>query len=107
MKRIAVIENGKVINVIISENLAAARMLLPEYELVVETGATGPAYIGQPYLNDRFVPIPEDTTWTFDEVAWAWIPPVPYPKDGKPYYWDKEAQNWAELAMIEFPNNEN
>lgn len=33
--------------------------------------------------------------WTFDEDKCEWIPPVPYPTDGKQYYWDVLSRDWT------------
>lgn len=102
METIAVIENGIVANLIASERLDVVQLMLPDSELVLATEETGRPFIGQRFMSGKFVPIPTDTTWTFDESLWTWIPPIPYPDDGLPYYWDKEAQNWVELAIVEF-----
>ena len=31
----------------------------------------------------------------FDESQCLWIPPVPYPTDGKMYYWDDSLHQWV------------
>ena len=31
----------------------------------------------------------------FDETTCLWIPPVPYPTDGKRYYWDDALHAWV------------
>lgn len=33
-------------------------------------------------------------TWTLNETTGEWIPPVPYPHDGKLYSWDNENLQW-------------
>ena len=33
--------------------------------------------------------------WVFDESQCLWIPPVPYPDDGKAYEWDQETHSWV------------
>jgi hypothetical protein len=33
-------------------------------------------------------------TWTLDENTGQWIPPVPYPNDGKLYSWNNENLTW-------------
>lgn len=35
-------------------------------------------------------------TWTLDENTGQWIPPVPYPNDGKLYDWDNDKLEWFE-----------
>ena len=33
--------------------------------------------------------------WIFDEATCLWVPPIPYPTDGKMYYWEQEpAHAW-------------
>lgn len=33
--------------------------------------------------------------WVFDEIQCLWIPPIPYPDDGKAYYWDENTNSWV------------
>lgn len=40
--------------------------------------------------------------WVFDEALCLWIPPVPYPNDGKNYYWDQSTNSWI-LAPTQPP----
>lgn len=35
-------------------------------------------------------------SWVFDEALCAFIPPVPYPADGKLYVWDEPTVSWVE-----------
>ena len=37
-------------------------------------------------------------SWVGDIDTMSWQPPVPYPQDGKQYYWDEETINWAEAV---------
>mgnify|MGYP003335088594 CR=1 FL=1 len=37
---------------------------------------------------------PEYPDFIFDEATCLWIPPVPYPTDGKQYYWDDALHEW-------------
>lgn len=36
-------------------------------------------------------------SWVFDEASCAYIPPVPYPTDGKIYEWDEPTTSWIEV----------
>jgi hypothetical protein len=38
-------------------------------------------------------PKPYDS-WLLNKTTFQWEPPVPYPNDGQPYYWDEETQSW-------------
>lgn len=35
-------------------------------------------------------------SWLFDGETCSFIPPIPYPEDGKTYVWNEETQNWIE-----------
>ena len=35
-------------------------------------------------------------SWTFIEEELRFEPPVPYPNDGKLYFWDEDANSWVE-----------
>ena len=37
-------------------------------------------------------------SWVFDEASCAYIPPVPYPTDGKIYEWDEPTTSWIEVT---------
>jgi hypothetical protein len=36
-------------------------------------------------------------SWIYDEENYKWIPPVPYPYDGKNYVWDENEKIWIEF----------
>jgi len=44
--------------------------------------------------RDEFYARPHFASWVFDEVSLQWAPPVPYPQDGKEYWWDEETTSW-------------
>lgn len=48
--------------------------------------------------RDAFIPPQPFPSWTLDETACDWIPPVPHPQDGKLYLWDESAQAWSEVS---------
>ena len=33
-------------------------------------------------------------SWTLDETTCHWEAPIPYPTDGKEYFWNEENQTW-------------
>jgi hypothetical protein len=43
-----------------------------------------------------FAPQPYPS-WTLDPETYYWMPPVPYPNDGKEYYWDEATLSWKEV----------
>lgn len=59
------------------------------------------ANIGYTYdsVRDAFIPPSPDPTWVIDEQTCQWVPPIPYPTDGKSYEWDKVQQNWVEVYV--------
>lgn len=36
-------------------------------------------------------------SWVFNEILCTFESPVPYPQDGKQYYWDESTINWKEI----------
>ena len=44
--------------------------------------------------RDAFIPSKTYESWILNEDTCLWESPVPYPNDGKHYYWDEEQQNW-------------
>ena len=49
-------------------------------------------------IKDVFVGIKLFPSWILDESGYKWIEPVPYPNDGKEYYWDESIVNWVEIT---------
>lgn len=48
------------------------------------------------YLDlDAFVPPQPFPSWLLNQQTCQWEAPVPYPDDGKPYYWDETTQSWV------------
>jgi hypothetical protein len=43
-------------------------------------------------------------SWVFNEQSCSFLPPVPYPEDGKQYFWDEESVSWIEVSQT--PNAE-
>lgn len=64
------------------------------------------AGIGYTYdsLNDVFYePRPSNQTgvfysWTINAPTWLWNPPIPYPNDGKNYYWNEQTLSWVLIS---------
>jgi hypothetical protein len=38
--------------------------------------------------------------FVFDTETNTWIPPIPYPDDGKSYFWSLDQAKWLELKVI-------
>lgn len=59
------------------------------------------AGIGYTYDSDRdaFIPPKPYNSWVLDEQTCWWYPPIPMPKDNKPYEWNEEIMNWQEIFM--------
>jgi hypothetical protein len=57
------------------------------------------AAIGYVYddTRDAFIPIQPYPSWILDEITCNWVPPTPYPADGRRYYWDEPSVSWMEV----------
>ena len=55
----------------------------------------GEGFVYDPNLNAFIAPKPYES-WLLDETSCQWKAPVPYPADGKPYYWDESKKLWEE-----------
>ena len=42
-----------------------------------------------------FAPPKPHASWLWNDANCDWVAPVPYPSDGKDYWWDEEKQAWA------------
>ena len=45
--------------------------------------------------RDAFVPPQPFPSWVLDEETCNWVAPVPYPDDGKQYWWDEGTTSWV------------
>ena len=48
--------------------------------------------------RDAFIPPQPFPSWTLDEQTCQWISPVPFPNDGKQYFWDESTLSWTFVA---------
>lgn len=57
-------------------------------------------YAGVNYIYDAtldaFIPPKPYPSWLLNTATCDWNAPVPYPNDGKEYYWDETTQSWVE-----------
>jgi hypothetical protein len=52
-------------------------------------------------VNDVFYPSQPYPSWTISAATnWIWTAPVPYPTDGKMYYWDEDTTNWVLIPSL-------
>ena len=61
------------------------------------------AGIGYTYRADidAFVAPQPYPSWTLNPDTAQWEAPVPYPNDGKTYYWDEATLSWVEVPAPE------
>lgn len=45
--------------------------------------------------NGAFIPPQPYPSWTLNTTTYTWQAPVPYPNDGKAYYWDEATLSWV------------
>lgn len=45
-------------------------------------------------IEDVFIPPQPYPSWNLNKNIWFWEPPIPCPKDGKPYSWDETTLSW-------------
>lgn len=72
-----------------------------EYDEVINCSEIGYwIYCGQRYYDDPGVWAypPVFSTWILDKNTRWWVAPVPFPKDGKEYYWSEEKQSWIQCS---------
>jgi hypothetical protein len=50
---------------------------------------------------DGFIPPKPYPSWVLSAENCNWQPPVPYPSDGNPYYWDEASLAWIPLLSTE------
>lgn len=51
-------------------------------------------------VRDAFIPPQPFASWTLNENACVWEPPVPYPDDDKRYEWDESTTSWIEAVGL-------
>lgn len=100
MASYAIIKDGKVSNVVVSDSVEPLTLFFTDPILEV-TDSTGAPAIGFAFDEDagKFVPACYNAGWTFNRETWTWQSPVPYPADGKFYDWDNDSESWAEIEI--------
>ena len=60
-------------------------------------------YAGIGYIynreHDAFYAPQLYNSWILNKETFIWEPPIPYPTDGKMYYWDESIINWKEIIL--------
>jgi hypothetical protein len=61
------------------------------------------AGIGYTYddVLDAFIPLKPYPSWLLNTETCNWEAPVPYPNDGKGYYWDEAKKEWIIFELPE------
>lgn len=49
--------------------------------------------------NDVFYEKQYHPSWVLNKSTWTWEAPIPYPNDGKEYYWDESLLTWKESIV--------
>ena len=117
MSHFAKVENGRVTQVIVAEQEFIDSGALGDPSLWIQTsyntragihyGPDGKPDSGTPfranyagpgyhydYVHDIFYPLQPHPSWTLDISNGTWVPPIPYPQDGKNYGWDEQLKSW-------------
>jgi hypothetical protein len=48
--------------------------------------------------RDAFIPDKLYASWVLNENTCLWESPLPYPNDGKRYFWNEETTSWKEIT---------
>lgn len=113
-------ENNLVLQVIVIDNSVVEDLPFPESEPIgvafcqelfgtdtnwVQTSYNASFrynYAGTNYVFDStptpygvFISPKPYPSWLLNTETYKWQAPVPYPNDGKSYYWDEQAQEWV------------
>jgi hypothetical protein len=49
-------------------------------------------------IRDAFIAPQPLPSWVLNETTCKWEAPIPYPTDGKDYYWNEDLQEWVLIA---------
>lgn len=49
--------------------------------------------------SGAFIPPPIFPSWVLNTNTYQWEAPIPYPNDGKTYYWDESTQSWVQTTL--------
>jgi hypothetical protein len=69
----------------------------PDGGIAFRKNYAGPGYFYDNVL-DAFIPPKPYPSWLLNTATCQWQAPIPYPTDGKQYYWDEATQSWVEVT---------
>lgn len=50
-------------------------------------------------IKDAFYAPKPYNSWVLNQKNFTWEAPIPYPKDGKNYYWNENRREWEETLL--------
>lgn len=113
-------ESNNVIQVIVINNSDCGDLPFPESESVgiayIETFLPGHSWKQTSYNNnfrkryagvgyaysseyDAFIPPKPYENWVFSVTDLEYVPPIPYPNDGKDYVWIQDTNQWVVVKV--------
>lgn len=90
MPSFAIVEDGKVINVIMAKSHGDAESVVGKAAITVIDGEPG---INWTYEPEGWRPPPPFPSWMWQDGRWQ--PPTPMPDEGGPYTWDEDSLTWV------------
>lgn len=66
----------------------------PDGGIALRKNYAGIGYTYDPVL-DAFIPPKPYPSWVLNTETGLWQAPIPYPDDGRTYYWDEATQSWV------------
>lgn len=94
MKKFAILENDKIINIVVANSEADLQLVIANN--FIEYEENDQVFIGGTYIaeaNKFILPKPFDS-WLLNYETYRWEAPKLYPNDGNDYYWNENILNW-------------
>jgi hypothetical protein len=96
-KKIAVLSDNVVINVIIAQSAEEASALTGRTCVESQNAAVG-------YIFDEekgiVIPLQPFESWELNEEQTGWVAPTEMPDDGAEYHWDEDKLEWVETVQV-------
>lgn len=93
MPNFAVIDGINVVNKIVADSKAIAEEVTGK--TCVEFTESDIVEQGGIYENGKFIGRKPYPSWILENDIW--VAPVPYPEEGKAYYWDEPTLKWIKV----------